>query len=620
MNPNILFHHSRPRRLASYLGCILAILLVTACDRSKSDCLNTLSTGPASQGLSLGSSEYSDYLMGVLTFYTTEQHRADGRSPASQCQALVRAQTSDAASTQSLVNVDLHIFTSRQCLRPVASRDGEQTPLWLHVFVDQDATAPAADHKRPGFLYTYALSDDFHQLALKRSQFSDLTQLEAAESTMTQAMMNHLWQTTLQPSHQDIPQHFQSFHNMFYTEMCQGNNQLIDDDFSFVLRRLGHHSRPLGLGCYQSLDLTMFTASAQLSSAQLSRLSSTAQFIPIAAKSRLQASPWYQWLTSKRFNHDLDVLDELLGNQSATTALAELATEASAALASVEMVPQAAGQVPVAADSSMYVASHHHALNEDGSTGAPLGVQTHVLSDQPTSPAKGYFIHQTPWGLTAVQRIYRQFMDRDAPGASTHQITYHQGSILVAHDIPVGVLHAFHSNSNVTGRQHLFTPFNIREQDYLQFELTAAATSTSGQAQQQLIGPPQPAPGSPESPVRSSTPETTSERTTKEPQENPTEPRRNNQRRGRTASSPLMITLPPFPLISGNPVTTTRGINMVTFQQRSDHPPNSQASTTTASTADLTPIQSPPPVTTPSTRSPQSADTTQQSSAADTCS
>lgn len=609
-----LFHPPRRQRIspAQALGWVLAIIMVTACNQSKSDCPNTLSADLSSQDLTIGSGEYSDYLMGVLTFYTTNQHHADGRSPASQCQALVRAQTSAAATEQSLVSADLQIFTSRQCLRPVASLDGEQTPLWLHIFVDQDATAPPATHKRPGFLYTYALSDDFHQLALKRSQFSDLSQLEATESKMTHTMMQHLWQS--KPAEQGIPPHFKSFHNMFYSEMCQDQNQLTDADFSFVLRRLGHHSRPLGLGCYQALDLTMFTASAQLSSAQLSRLQATAQFIPIAAKHKMSSSPWHQWLTSQRFNHDLGVLDDLLASLTATTALETLATEAASALASVEIVPEAAAEASVTADPSMYVVSHHHALEDDGAIGAPLGVQTHLLSDQTASPAKGYFIHQTPWGLTAVQRIYRQFMDSDAPGASSQQITYHQGSILVAHDIPVGVLQAFHSNSTVTGRQHLFTPFNIREQDYLQYELAATSASTASQTDgaEQLIGPPLPTAGSPSAPKNSASEPAVDRGTTTRQTQAGTEQRRNSQRRGRTASPPLMITLPPFPLISGNPVTTTRGINTVSFQS-TDSQNNGQP---TVTTPDLSPIQSPPALTTPSTRSPRSADTRQRAAAA----
>ena len=628
-------------------------LMAAGCHKNKSDCLGTLDSALMGSGAQINASVYSNYLMGVLTFYTTAIHGTGGNSPhsseAKQCQALVRIKAAEPVeSYMHPVAADFQIFTSRQCLRPLAATDGTATPLWLSFFVDEDPTSASDDLKRPGYLIVHLDSSDFHQLALKRSEFSNRHQSSASglatvinqahqssenqklaqkESLMSITMMEHLWQSSAESLiHASTPESYQQFNQMFYTQMChrsykptvmdtQKYGHLNNNKFEFVLRRLAKHSQPLGLGCYQAMDLTMFTAQAQLIPSQLYRIQSTAHFIPIAAKDAALTSPWGQFLLNQRFTHDLAVMDDLIADPDSTLAINELATEVAGALASVEMVPVAASvDETVVPDSSIYVVSNHHAVDPSGRNGVPLGVQTHMLSGDKSSPATGFYLHQTPWGLTAVQRIHRKFMDDTAPGTTQHKITYHKGALLIAHDTPVGVLEVFHDYGTDKLSHHPFTPFILGDEKYYRDYYSLQNTETdSGDVSDEE--PPHDGKDT-NPPVVVEPPVGDLGDHGDQGDVNDKDSTRSRQR-NRRSRRPVLITVPPFPPLNGTPISS--GVNVVSFEVASAQ----SSGTTTGQSLTPTPIQPPPALTTPNLYSPQSADssaTSTSSAAADECS
>lgn len=550
------------------------ILALIGCQQDRSDCVSTLESNLHSVDLSVKSSDFSHYLMGVMTFYTSSVHEASQNSRVNECQALIRIKPHHDAHEEVAINVDYEIITSRQCLTPKASQSSEKTPLWVSFFVDQDPTETDPKLKNPGFVVTNVDSDEFHQLAVKRSQFSHNDQLKQFELGAVRQMMNALYESdhSRQLKAQTPPQH-RTFNQYFHTELCQttqsvdSSKALGSDKLGFILRRLGSHQDPLGISCYLALDLTMFRAQAQLSSAQLKRLKSTAPFIPISSKSSLSSS-WFQFLSTQRFKADLAVLDDVNVNRSEN--LRQLAHQVAQNFKQMIIVPRSDDMnQPSQVTKSLYMASHHHALSLNGGSRKPLGVQTHPLSLNQTSRGSAFYINQAPWGVTAVQRLKRQFMDDSSPGESSENIHYHQGGILVAFDVPVGVMTSFYHDGDSSSGD--LRRFMIRPQDYL---IYPAPTASSPQhipstTDSSVVQSPDPERSNPQ---RSTTPQVIDTTVTdRGRQRQSTTTDSSNQTRGGKArpQQPLRIVISRlFPPVHGTPVDD--GVNMVHFRSGSN--------------------------------------------------
>lgn len=437
---------------AFYLGCMLL-----GC-QNKSTCSKTLSD--LSSSALAGSTDFqSNYLMGSIIFPSYPKTTTSGTYSHKTCQALFKMG----------VNIDrkaqIQIYTSRKCLAPYPDSESSTDNLWVMPFVDSDASAPTDDLKGQGYLSIYAYSQDLQELAKKRSAYLSQSQgsdtdLKAQEQDFAIDMMESLWQATPETAfaHLEKPKQMESevkdYLRYIHTNICNDDSTDRDDsskaykDFEKFLNHIGEEGFNFGFGCYSALDLTMFTATADLSKGQLDRLQNSAKVIPILDQSG--ASAWHKFLTNERFQRDLDIMSTLANKQQTARKLDSLATDIKGLLAQVPMVTidQTEEATP---HSSLYVASNNMLSVQDDPNAQGYNTFELVGSGDTTDRSHGYLINQTPWGLTALQKD-----ELLLKGEKLTTYTYlYKGALLVAHSVPVGILQTFLTHDNLKCKTNL---------------------------------------------------------------------------------------------------------------------------------------------------------------------